>query len=301
MNGPPFSRIVIVGLGLIGGSLAAACRKQFPRARIIGITRNRRALAQAKRKGWIHEGFQDLKRAFGGKRSRPLQPLIILCTPVDTLKNYLIQLDRIAPPGTVVTDAGSVKGFLVRWADRRPWKRIQFVGAHPMAGSHERGIDAARPDLFKQTFAFVTPGVKKGTGHFFKKSSPSPFSRVKNFWRKICGRVIVISPEEHDRLTAEVSHLPHLVASLLVSGTSSKAGRVAGPGFLDTTRIAQGDPSLWLPILVENRKALLAWAADFERRLRQIRLLMGRGKVAGLRRLLAGAARKRRALAGNIA
>ena len=157
----PPDRIVIVGLGLIGGSLAAACRKKFPRAEIIGITRNKSALNKAKKRGWIDEGFQKLDHAFVGARLTRLYrtrgrvapsgamndapTFVILCTPVDTFKNYLRRLDPIAPAGTVVTDAGSVKGFLVRWAGRRKWKRIQFVGAHPMAGSHERGIDAADP------------------------------------------------------------------------------------------------------------------------------------------------------------
>lgn len=270
-------RIVVIGLGLIGGSLAAAAKKKFPRARIIGVTRNKAALASAKRKGWIHEGFTDLKKAF----SNHDHAIIILCTPVDTLKNYLLKLDRLAPSGTVVTDAGSVKGFLARWAERQKWRSIQFVGAHPMAGSHERGIRHARPDLFNQALTFVTPG-RKGT------------QTVVNFWRKICRRVVLISPKSHDRITAEISHLPHLIAFLLVENVSPSSLRFAASGFLDTTRVAQADPDIWLPIFAENKKELLRTLHHFESRLKNMRKILQGKELAKLRGVLVRAQRRRR-------
>ncbi len=281
-------RIVIVGLGLIGGSLAGACRKVFPKSHVIGVTRNRVALAKAKKKGWIHEGYTDLKQAFkqgrfSGTHLRTA-PFVILCTPVDTLKNFLLQLDRLAPARTIVTDAGSVKGFLVRWAQRRRWRRIQYVGAHPMAGSHERGIDYARPDLFKEAVTFVMPGR-------------GPSSRtVAQFWKKISKQVVLISAEEHDRITSEISHLPHLIASALVASVSRKSLPFSANGFLDTTRIAASDPNLWAPIFQENRKELFRALATFESRLIFLKKTLKKGNRGRLKRFLEASQRRRKSL-----
>ena len=274
-------QIIIVGLGLIGGSLAAACRRAFPRTRIVGVSRNPSSLRTAKARGWIHEGTTDLKKAL-----RPSN-LVILCTPVDTLKNFLVRLDRLAPRGTVVTDAGSAKGFLVRWSDRRKWNRIQFVGAHPMAGSHLQGIQAARPELFKGALTFITRG---------KKTSAAALRRVTHFWKKISGRVLVISPELHDRLTAEISHVPHLLAALLVTNVSPRALRVAASGFLDSTRVAQGDPQLWAPILLENRREVGKGLEKFVANLKRLRKILARGNARVLRGFLQHARNRRIAL-----
>ena len=278
-----FRSITIIGLGLIGGSLAARCRKKFPRAKIIGITRNTRALDVAKKRGWIHQGYKNLKVP------GTIVPgtFCILCTPVDTLKDFLKQLDRVAPPGTVVTDAGSVKGFLVRWADRQKWRRIQFVGAHPMAGSHEQGIGAARTDLFDRALTFVTPG---------KRPSKFALKTVAEFWRKICAKVLVVSPEVHDRLTAEISHVPHLLASLLVENVSPKSLGVAASGFLDTTRVAKSDPGLWTPILLENRKEIGRVLKNFEKNLQQVKKFLKGRNPGPLKSLLGQAQRRRLAL-----
>ena len=270
--------ITIIGLGLIGGSLAAACRRAFPRARIVGISRSRKALAKAKKRKWIHEGTSNLGR---GLRSAEF---VVLCTPVDTLKEFLKRIDRLAPAGVVVTDTGSVKGFLVRWADRQRWRHLHFVGAHPMAGSHEQGIDPATPHLFDHALTFVTPG---------RRSFPKAFRQVRDFWRNISHRVAVVSPEKHDRITSEVSHLPHLVAALLVASASSKSLCFAASGFLDTTRVAQGDPRLWVPILFENRMELKRTLQCFEMKLDRVKGILTRGNLLKLRRSLLDSQKRR--------
>lgn len=274
-------RIAVVGLGLIGGSLAAACRRAFPGARIVGVSRSGIALARARAKRWIHEGTKDLKEGIDGA------DLVILCTPVDTLKSLLLQIDRSVASKVVVTDAGSVKGFLVRWADRRRWKRVSFVGAHPMAGSHLRGIHAAEPDLFEEAFTFVTPG---------RRTSRGELRLVKSFWSKISRRVVVVSPERHDELTAEISHLPHLLAALLVASSRQASLRFAAPGFLDTTRLAQGEPGLWVPIFLENRTELFRTVKHFQETLRRTVGVLRRGNAQALGRLLRECQRRRAAL-----
>ena len=134
-------KIAIVGLGLMGGSLAAVCRKKFPKSRVVGITRRRSAIRGAIRKKWIHEGSTDLKRGIADA------DLIVLCTPIDTLPGLLEKVDRAAKPGAVVTDVGSFKSNIVRQIRKKNWKRIRFISAHPMMGSHEKGFSAARTNL----------------------------------------------------------------------------------------------------------------------------------------------------------
>jgi len=275
-------RIVIVGLGFIGGSLAGACQKAFPRAEIVGVSRTAASLQKARRQGWIDKGYPNLAQAFEAKGARPL--LVILCTPVDTLRDLLLQLDQVAWPGTVVTDTGSVKGFLVRWAESRTWRRIHFVGAHPMAGSHERGIDHAAPHLFDHALTFITPG---------RRGPQSTLRLTTNFWKKLSGRVVLVSPEEHDRFAAQVSHLPHLLAALLVVSTPPKALGFAASGFLDATRIAKGEPSLWVPIFLENRKELHPWLENFSEDFERVKRIIRKGDRERLKRILTQAQRRR--------
>jgi len=210
--------------------------------------------------------------------------LVVLCTPVDTLKEGLQRLDRLAPPGTVVTDTGSVKGFLVRWAERKKWRRIEFVGAHPMAGSHERGIEHAGPHLFEEALTFVTPG---------RRVSAKALRLVTGFWKKISGRIAVVSAEEHDRITAEISHLPHFLAACLTASVSSKSLPFASSGFLDTTRIAQANPSLWVPIFVENQKELFRALHRFERALEKMKKILKRQDLARLKQMFISVAKRR--------
>ncbi len=276
-----FKNITIVGLGLMGGSLAAACRKKFPSARITGVSRNKAALRLALRKKWIHQAsnhMEDVCRA---------ADLIVLCTPVDTLQPFLLRLDRAAKKGALVTDVGSVKGEICGWAQKKKWKNIRFVGAHPMAGSHERGIEAASAALYQSGFTFVV----RGAG-----AHAAAFSAVKNFWKKISGKIVVTSASEHDRAVAEISHLPHALASCLVDAVPESSLKFAARGFMDSTRIAQGDASIWTPIFLSNRKAVIQALETFEKRLGSLKLMLRTRRTLPLREFLKRTARKR----GNL-
>lgn len=270
--------ITIVGLGLMGGSLAAACRKSFSQVRIIGVSRDRKALSLALKRKWVHAATSD----FGaGVRDADL---VVLCTPVDTLKSMLQKIEKNAKSGTLVTDVGSVKGDIQRWADKREFKKIHFVGAHPLVGSHDRGLEAARPDLYSRGFTFVTRTSRQ---------SAKSFSAVKQFWQKITPRVFTVTPEEHDQITAEISHLPHLAAFCLALTPQESSLKFAGTGFLDTTRIAQGHPSVWGPIFMANRRAVLAVLSGFEAHLKAFKKALKK-PGSGLENLLLKASLRRR-------
>ncbi|MBI3317504.1 MAG: prephenate dehydrogenase [Candidatus Omnitrophica bacterium] len=290
--------ISIIGLGLMGGSLAAACRKKFPKAYITGISRDTQALRFAKKKGWIHESYSKFGKGdrlfFRNTRPNPARfsNLVILCTPVETFPKYLTLLDKFFRPGTLVTDVGSVKGEILNWCAKRRFKNIQFVGAHPVAGSHLRGIKAARPDLYEQGFTFV---VKAEKGD--RLGNPSvPFFQVKKFWEKICPRVIETSADEHDKIVSAVSHLPHAAAVALILSISAKYLKYAGAGFFDTTRIAAGHPSIWLPIFLANRKNMIKDLKIFERTLTYFRSFLEKGQKRSLLKMLEGASTRRHKL-----
>ncbi|MBI4358176.1 MAG: prephenate dehydrogenase [Candidatus Omnitrophica bacterium] len=269
---------VIIGLGLIGGSLAAAIRKKFPQGRVVGVSRKGRTIAFAKKKGFIHEGFTRLKLAVRAAK------FVLVCSPIDSIPKLISEVDRFAPPGTVVTDVGSTKSEIVNWADRKRFRNIEFIGSHPLAGSHLTGIRHAKGDLFRGAFVFVTPS---------RKSSRRAFASASSFWKRLGANVRRVSPKVHDQIVSEVSHLPHAIASILMHIVSSNSFRYRAAGFSDTTRVAQGSPELWTPIMLTNRANVLRDLRRFERVLRRFRVLLGNRSKKSLYRFLRIAALRR--------
>jgi len=278
---PKNQKIVIVGLGLMGASLGLAVRKKFPRSKIVGVSRSQSTIRQAIRKKIVHSGTTRLEEALPGAW------LVILSTPLGLAEKKLLEIDRFADLGTIVTDVGSVKGKLMHWADGQKFRRIQFVGSHPMAGSHRRGIAAARPDLYQNSICFVLEG---------KRTSLVALRQVTQFWRAICGKVAITDPRTHDRIVAEISHLPHVLASLLVASVDPKLFDFAGPGFRDTTRIAQGGAELWREIITENRSFILEELKDFRRNLDRFLTLLEKNKSKKIFQLFDHASRIRQKL-----
>ncbi len=248
--------ITIVGLGLMGGSLAAVCRKKFPKAKITGISRDTKALKLALSKKWVHEATSDFRRGVSQA------DLVILCTPVSTFESLLKQIERFAKPGVLVSDVGSVKKKITAWAEQRTWKKLTFVGAHPMMGSHQRGIEAAHAHLYDRGYIFITSS---------SKIPKHAFESVKSFWKKINSHVIEITAKDHDRIAAQVSHLPHFVATALVLAVEPKSLAFASGGFMDTTRVAQGNGALWFSIFQANQKAVIEAVNRFEHALKALK------------------------------
>ncbi len=238
----PPKTFAIIGLGLLGGSLGGALKRAFPRARVLGVSRSPQKIRIAQKKKLITTGTTSLPLAVSAA------DFIFICTPVDTISHIILKVDQFAKKGATVTDVGSTKGDLILWAQKQRFKNIYFVGSHPMAGSHLTGIKHAKVDLYKSSFTFVTR---------HRGINQKAFELTKQIWRKVCKRVIEIDAQTHDEVTAEISHLPHLVATLLVDHVSPKALQYASSGFGDTTRVAQGDPRLWVPIFGSNRKNLI--------------------------------------------
>jgi prephenate dehydrogenase len=190
---------------------------------------------------------------------------IVICTPVDKVVEYVVNVAAACPTDALITDAGSTKSEIVRGADaalagHRSGPR--FVGSHPIAGDHRSGPAFARADLIEGRVVVVTP-----TSH----TRPAAVTEVSGFWESLGGKVMKMSAAEHDAALAMTSHLPHLVAAALAAATPAEFLPLTAGGWRDATRVAGGDPNLWLPIFASNRKAVLDALARFELQLSSMR------------------------------
>lgn len=242
MTRPLFKQITIIGLGLIGGSLGMAIRRKGLARRVVGFARSSEKVSQAIAKKAIHEGTTQLAQALQGSE------LVILATPPQTVIPLAKRIVKLTRHSFILTDVASTKGRIVKVMDGLLPKRIAYVGSHPMAGSEKSGIKAAKADLFKGATCVVTPT---------RLSSALAVQSVSNVWKSIDGFVIALSPVRHDRLVAEISHLPHLVAVTLTRTTSKEALALTAGGFADTTRVAMSDPKLWKEIVQMNQMEVI--------------------------------------------
>lgn len=253
-----FETLAVVGLGLLGGSVAAAARQRRSVRRVVGLSRRAEMATRAVERGFCDEAGTD--PAAGVREA----DLVILATPVFAMEETLRALGPHLSPGCLVTDVGSVKGIL---ADTLPGllpPGVRYVGSHPMAGSHASGLDFARADLFEGAACVVTP---RGP------DDEADAERLAAFWSELGARIERREPACHDDEVAWVSHLPHVVAfayarALAAAGTSAAA--LKGAGFRDFTRVARSEPEMWADILVTNRKALVAPLEEAGRQLAEL-------------------------------
>jgi prephenate dehydrogenase len=274
-------KVVIVGLGLMGGSLGYALKKRFPKCRVIGLSRKQANIRKAIQKKIINEGTTKLEKAIGDA------DWIIICTPVDKIIPFLKKIDAAAKKGALVTDVGSTKKEIVDWTDCYSFKNIHFVGSHPLAGNHERGLESACPSLYEKGFCFVARG---------RKTNKTALKRTIQFWKALKQRVEIINSKQHDEIVAGISHLPHIVASLLTSSVDSKKLPYAGCGFKDTTRIAEGDAGLWNAIIQQNRVCIQKELKNFRKHLDSFLICLQKKQGKQILSVLAKAGQKRKSL-----
>jgi prephenate dehydrogenase len=237
-------RLSVLGVGLLGGSIGLAAKNRLSQCRVIGYAHRPETLQSALDRGAINEGYDDPCRAVQNA------DLVVLCTPVGMLGELL---DRIVPalaPGAIVTDVGSTKRSVVAHANRAmAGSPARFVGSHPMAGSEKRGAQYAQENLFEGATCVLTPD---------ESTDPDALLAVEAFWANLGMRTRRMSPAEHDRRVADISHLPHALAAALVAMQEGESLALAGKGFADATRIAAGDGGLWRDIFLDNRDNLRA-------------------------------------------
>lgn len=275
---PEVGHITVVGVGLLGGSIGLAAKAADDRVTVVGVGRRQASLDRALAAGAADRATLDI--AEGVAKA----DLVVLATPLGAYEAHLQALGGALPARAVVTDVGSTKAVVVRLAEGILGRGGPFVGSHPMAGGEHRGVEFARADLFVGATCIVTPTPAAPAGRV---------RRVERFWRSLGAATVRMAPAAHDRAVARVSHLPHVLAAAIVALQNARSGNLAGTGFLDTTRIASGDPAMWREILLTNRTALLAAIDAADEHLMRLRDLIEVGDAAAIERYLAAAKRRR--------
>jgi prephenate dehydrogenase len=279
-------RLAVVGVGLLGGSVALAARAEGLAREIVGIGRDRARLEAPLRAGAVDLVTTDLSE---GVRDADV---VVLAATVLANERLLADLWPALSPTAVVTDVGSTKRGIVIAAERLAAATPRaFVGSHPMAGSEKSGYGVARADLFRGATVIVTPT---------DASEPSAVKGVTALWEALGARVSALDPDTHDRAVAAISHLPHVAAWALVDAVERfEPGAVAfaARGFKDTTRIAASDPAMWTEILLGNRDAIVASLAAFRCALDELERLIAAGDRTGIDALLSRIKRQREGLA----
>lgn len=276
-----FRRVVIVGVGLIGGSLAKAIKKYKLAKEVVGHSQSEQTLTTAVRHGVIDQSFQDVTKAVVNA------DLVVLAAPVATITSMLTTIGPHLRRGCVVTDVGSTKAAIVQAAHKHLPPHVFFVGSHPLAGSEKAGVAHASAELFENATCIMTP---IDATHRMAKD------RVKLLWTKVGAQVKFMTPEEHDATLSYVSHLPHMVAFALMEAMPAAALPLAGAGLKDTTRVAASSAQMWVDVGLTNKRNIIRGLDEVTKNLSVIRKAIANDDQKSLLNLLKNAKTKRDSL-----
>ncbi|MBN2186855.1 MAG: prephenate dehydrogenase/arogenate dehydrogenase family protein [Dehalococcoidia bacterium] len=261
-------QVAIIGLGLIGGSIGLALKQTSdPGWKIVGYARRPEVASQALSSSIVDKIEASLKETVKDAE------LVIIATPVLTIKGILSQIADHLPHGCVVTDTASTKLQVMKWAEELLPPTVDFIGGHPMAGKETYGIETAEAGLFQGCIYCLTPA---------EKASPSSIGQMSDMVKKLGATPFFIDTQEHDSLVAGISHLPMLLSAALVSATAKdaswdKMSALAASGYRDLTRLASGNPEVNAHICLSNQEAILHWADKFSKELNRYRRLLASG------------------------
>lgn len=267
--------IYIAGLGLIGGSLALGIKRDHPNYKILGYNRSDQSRNIALERGIVDEATANFEEF------APLADVIILAVPIKQTITFIKTLSKLdLKENVIITDAGSTKGDIVKAAERYLADRpVQFVGSHPMAGSHKSGAIAADVNLFENAYYIFTPT---------SLTKENTIAELKTILSGLHARFIEIDAAEHDRVTSQVSHFPHILSASLMEQAGDYAAEhemtnyFAAGGFRDMTRIAESEPGMWTSILLTNKEAVLSRIDDFKGRLDEVTQLIFQNDEDGI-------------------
>jgi prephenate dehydrogenase len=269
---PHFKQATIIGVGLIGGSLAGILKTRKIAASVVGVGRDKENLDTAVRMGLIDRYFHDAKKGVQGS------DLVVLCCPVGIFETVAREIKPYLDDQAIVTDAGSVKGALVERLEEIFYLKARYVPSHPIAGSERSGAEAADLNLYEGARCIITPT---------KNTDLAALEAVTNLWEKAGAVVQRMDPYEHDRVFALVSHLPHVAAYALVSALigmdgGERAIAYAGGGFKDFTRIAGSHPDMWRDICILNGENIIKALDSYQESLWRLRELIEKKDGAAL-------------------
>jgi prephenate dehydrogenase len=251
-----FGTVAILGPGLIGGSLALALAERSLVKRLMIYARSPRELEEIR--------LASVDAELTGNPSEAVREadVVILCVPIEAMPGLVSEFRAALKPETFITDVGSVKGSVVREIEPLLENRALWIGSHPMAGSERGGFASARPDLFDGATVILTPT---------RQTPRDAQRRAEKLWTALGAHLAILSPENHDRMVAAISHIPHLLAAALVNHAVAFGDlELAAGGFRDTTRVASSSPELWAEILLANREAVGGQVDHLIRALRTI-------------------------------
>ena len=269
-----FQTVTIIGPGLLGASAGMAMHANGLAKRVVCSTRRVETRLACEQAAWCDAAYADASDAVVDA------DFVIICTPVHTILPLLEAVGRNLKPGCIVTDVGSTKGLIVRGARGLVPAGVHFVGSHPMAGSEKSGFAAAQMDLFQGRACFVTP---------LPDTDSEAAAQVVKFWRRMEMTVESIDPERHDEIVANISHLPHLLASTLAAYLDTRPHPwrdFAGGGLRDTTRVAAGDPQMWKEITEQNAEEILRAIEGFEQELQALASTIRNGQGFSIQSIL---------------
>jgi prephenate dehydrogenase len=274
-------QITVIGMGLLGGSITSTILRTFSGVKTVGYTHRASTRKKARQLAVASEIVDDIKTSVSNA------DLVILSTPICTFEKIFGQIRGAMPKGCIVTDVGSTKVLPHRWAAKKLPETIHYIGSHPIAGSEQRGIEFARDDLFDGAVCILTTT---------KKTNRGAVQTLKRFWSALGCSVKLMTPDEHDKVFAGISHVPHVVAAALINANNSETLKFAGKGFMDTSRIASGPANIWADILLTNSKNTVRGIDRVITELGKLKKAVKAGDVKQIEKLLKTARNKRAAL-----
>ncbi len=277
MSAPVFNRVALIGLGLIGSSIAHAARARGAAKEIVGTSRSEKTRARVKELGFLDEVLETAGQAVEGA------DLVIVCVPVGASGAVAREIGPHLKPGAIVTDVGSVKSAVARDMEPHIPDGCFLVPGHPVAGTEQSGPDAGFAELFVNRWCILTPGGK---------ASSEATEKLSQFWQALGSDVEIMDAEHHDLVLAITSHIPHLIAYNIVGtvadleeDTLSEVVKYSASGFRDFTRIAASDPIMWRDVFLSNKGAVLEMLGRFSEDLSGLQRAIRRGDGETLEKL----------------
>ena len=277
MNAPMFNRVALIGLGLIGSSIALAARARGAGREIVGTSRSAPTRERVKELGFLDEVFETSALAVAGA------DLVIVCVPVGASGAVAQEIGPHLQPGAIVTDVGSVKAAVLNAMEPFIPDGCFLVPGHPVAGTEQSGPDSGFPELFVNRWCILTPGAK---------ASPEATEKLSQFWRALGSDVEIMDADHHDLVLAITSHIPHLIAYNIVGtvadleeDTLLEVVKYSASGFRDFTRIAASDPTMWRDVFLSNKGAVLEMLGRFSEDLSGLQRAIRRGDGETLEKL----------------
>jgi prephenate dehydrogenase len=279
-------KVTVIGLGLLGSSVCLAVSRALPGVKTAGFAHRPSTRAKARRLKVADKVFDDIRASVAEA------DIVILATPIATFEGIFREIADALPPNCIVTDVGSTKVMPHKWAAKNLPKTVNYVGSHPIAGSEQRGVEFGRDDLFYRALCILTttPRLRSGQAKTTNKKS---LRILRDFWSALGCFVKVMSPAQHDRILADVSHLPHITAAALVNASNPEELKFAGKGFMDSSRIASGPANIWADVLLTNSKNVSRGIDRLAGELAKLKKAIRSGNRRQIEKLLEAARTKR--------